>query len=62
MSEAEGMTVDCSNNPSVFSPVEFDDQAVECGQQYKYLGTVTASKLTFEHHIDAVCICQFGDF
>lgn len=58
MSETEEMTEDCSNNPSVFSPVEFDDPAVECGQ-YKYLGTVTASKLTFEHQIDTVCICLY---
>lgn len=56
MSETEEMTEDCSNNPSVFSPVESDDPALECGQ-YKCLGTVTASKLTFERHIDAVCIC-----
>ncbi len=55
VSKTKEMTVDCGNNPNVMPPVVIVDQAKEIVQQYKYLGTITDDKLTFEHNFDAVC-------
>lgn len=51
VSETKEMAVDFRNHPRVSPTVVFNDQA----EEYKYLGTVTDYKLSFEHHFGAMC-------
>ncbi len=49
------MTIDIRKNPSVMSPFSVANQTVELLHNYKYLGTNTDNKLSFDCHVDAVC-------
>ncbi len=49
------MTRDFRKNPSVISPFIIANQTVELVHNYKYLGTNTDNKLSFDFHVDAVC-------
>ncbi len=49
------MIVNFRKNPTVISPVVFNDQTVECARKQIYLGTVIDEKLTFVRHVEAAC-------
>ena len=53
--ETKEMLINFGRSPVALSPAYINDQPVEQVEQYKYLGTVIDSKLSFEPQVDAVC-------
>ena len=49
------LIIDFRKNSPPHSPVFIHGQAVDTVQQYKYLGTIIDSNLTFEANTDAIC-------
>jgi len=53
--KTKDMIIDFRNSASHYDSTVIKDQAVDCVESYKYLGTVIDSKLTFEKHCESVC-------
>lgn len=49
------MVIDFRKYSAVTVPVVISGQAIEVVSQYKFLGTILDSRLTFEAHADPLC-------